>query len=163
MLYKNQSFDLVNYLIDNYSFIPDKIFYLNSSICLELLLKNLIIYEVYNIFLEKENNEQIYQEFLVNVKQKMKDKGHEIDELLNIDKALIKKLSIKSVNKINGNFVNQFQINFNDNTSFLIPTLEALRYGVFSNQQHVSEFYDKEELLKLLKEVMKYVNKKVVY
>jgi hypothetical protein len=156
-LYKKQSLELVDYLVNNYCCIPDRIFYLNSSICLELLLKNLIIYKVYQEFLEKDNDEKAYQEFIAMVKEKMKIKGHNLDELLNIDPELRKFLSIDSISKINGDFVNQFQINFNDQTFLLIPTLEALRYGIFANNQHVAEIYDKEKLKELLKKTKKYI------
>jgi hypothetical protein len=93
-LYKKQSFELADYLINNYCCIPDRIFYLNSSVCLELLLNNLIIYEVYNSFLYKEDNEKQYQEFIEKVKKKMTNKGHGVDKLLDLDVLLKKELFI---------------------------------------------------------------------
>jgi len=156
-LYIKQSLELVDYLIGSYCCIPDRIFYLNSSICLELLLKNLIVYGVYKDFLEKDNNEKVYQKFIKKVKEKMKNKGHNLDELLNLDPKLKKFLSIDSISKVNGDFVSQFQINFNDQTFLLVPTLEALRYGVFANHQHVAEIYDKEKLKELLKKIKEYI------
>jgi len=162
-LYKAQSFELADYLVDNYYCIPDRIFYLNSSICLELLLKNLIIYNIYNDFLDKENNQEVYKEFITMVKKELVKRKHKIDDLLNLDKKLTQTLSIISVDKSNGDLVNQFIINFEDSTFLLMPTLEALRYGVFSHKQHVAEYYDKEKLLNLLKGVKKYVNKLVSY
>ena len=132
-LYKTQSLELVDYLIDNYYHIPSRIFYLNSSICLELLLKNLIVYKEYKHFLEKDNNIEVYRGFMTKIKEKMKNKGHNLDKLLNLDLKLKEFLSIDLISKVNNDFVDQFQINFNDQTFLLTPTLEALRYGVFAN------------------------------
>ncbi len=161
--YKERSFKLANFLVDEFNDIPDMVYFLNLSMAIELLLKNLIIFQVFNVYKNKDKNETNYQLFLIEVRKEMRRASHCLNDLLSFDEDLKSELSIKFVEKKENEFIDQYVVSFNNGDILIIPTLEALRYGPFSSQGHVAEFYDKKLALKFVTDIKRYVESRVVY
>lgn len=165
--YLNSSLEMADFCINYDHSLSNKIFYLNACVCIELLLKNLVIYKVYkeninkniedlllkttdlnkNIIngftegsakIEKEKQAEIkYQLFLRLVKKELKNNGHNLYKLLNFDNNLKTEIGLKLVESVHNEFINNFKLTLNDGTIIIFPTLEGARYNVFSGEQNV--------------------------
>lgn len=136
-------------------------FYLNVCVSIELLLKNLVVFEEYKKI--KDSVDEIeYQQFVESVKKRLASYNHKLTELFNFDSSLRKAIGLKSIDRVINEFTNHFQIQLID-CVVLVPTLEAVRYTVFAGNQQVAEVSDFDNVKKLIKEIKQYINLVVNY
>ena len=106
-----------------------------STQAVELLAKSIIASDIcFNnpMNSEKELNKNINNKFIGEC-------GHQLDKLLNKIPDTWKKLNIQSVNRFNKTgFVDEYRIKFKNNDILIFQTLEAARYGSFSQKKDVS-------------------------
>lgn len=123
----------INYDLHN----PHTVFYLNAIICIELLLKNLIIYNKYITTAASGSDEQLYQKFRVSLMEELKNYNHCLVRLFEFDVQLSAVLGLKSITHEYNEFENVYILTFNDSKRIFLPTLEAVRYNVLATQQNV--------------------------
>lgn len=183
--YLNSSLEMADFCINYDHSLSHKIFYLNTCICIELLLKNLVVYKVYkeninkniedllsettdlnkNIIdgfaegstkIEKEKQVEIkYQLFLRLVKKELKNNGHNLHKLLNFDNDLKTEIGLQLVESVHNEFISNFKLTLNDGIIIMLPTLEGARYNVFSGEQNVIDISSIDNFKNLQKIVEK--------